>query len=101
MTAHTLYKCPDSCEGCQFCNGGLALCTVCKGAEGSLPTECPGHALTEWAITAIYSGAIDFKDGAWRYGKNPEAMPPSPAKPIALELALPAAGRCPTCGRKP
>lgn len=84
MTAHTLYKCPDSCEGCHICNGGLASCTVCKGGEGSLPTECPGYAMNDWTQDAVYSGAIDFKAGAWRYGKQPEAMP-----------------LCPTCGCKP
>lgn len=47
MNNHTLYKCPDDCNGCQFCEGGLASCTTCKGGEGSLPTVCPGRPMTE------------------------------------------------------
>ena len=29
------------------CEGNLAFCTVCKGAEGSLTTECCGRPITE------------------------------------------------------
>lgn len=65
MKAHTLYKCPDSCEGCHICDGGLALCTVCKGAEGSLPTECPGYAMDGSTQEAVYAGDLDYQGGKW------------------------------------
>ena len=31
---------------CQICDGGLAICTVCGGFEGSLLDSCPGARLT-------------------------------------------------------
>jgi len=34
-------------ERCMICDGGLALCTVCGGFEGSLLDNCPGEQLTE------------------------------------------------------
>ena len=42
--AHTYYKC-DPCKNegqCQFCDGGLLLCTVCKQGESELTESCPG-----------------------------------------------------------
>lgn len=32
---------------CMICDGGLFLCSVCGGFEGSLLPECPGRQLTE------------------------------------------------------
>ena len=33
----------EDSQMCRFiCDGGLAYCKTCHGAEGSLPTECPG-----------------------------------------------------------
>ena len=55
-----------SCEyGCAICDGGLALCKVCGGAEGSLTTECCGRELTEVTLDAVYGGTLDFKGGVW------------------------------------
>jgi hypothetical protein len=55
-------KCAPSCEyGCNICQGGLAVCTVCKAAEGELLTWCPGFALNAEAREACYRGnVIDF-----------------------------------------
>jgi hypothetical protein len=41
---HTEFICKGGHDyiSCQFCDGGLFACTVCDGAEGSLPTDCPG-----------------------------------------------------------
>lgn len=41
---HQFYKCPQPCEKqhCQYCDGGLAYCIVCKKGEGELAPECPG-----------------------------------------------------------
>lgn len=38
----------------------LVHCKVCGGAEGSLPTLCPGRRLTEEEERAIYAGELDF-----------------------------------------
>jgi hypothetical protein len=52
---------------CGICEGGLIICTVCGGAEGSLPTECPGRQMTEQEADAVYAGRLDFVHGAWSY----------------------------------
>lgn len=40
---HVLYKCPDTCEGCMFCDGGLAMCVVCNQAEADMEEFCKGY----------------------------------------------------------
>ncbi len=68
---HTLYKCVD-CQKphCQFCDGGLAFCTVCKGAEATLTSTCTGAPLSEDQGRLVQSGKLDFKDGKWvRFGQ--------------------------------
>ena len=50
---------------CNICDGGLFICAVCGGAEGTLTTDCPGNKLDEETQTRIYVGHIDFKDGVW------------------------------------
>lgn len=59
-------KCPEW-EGryCMFCDGGIFQCSVCGGAEGSLPSECPGYLIPMDMQDAIYNGALDYKDGKW------------------------------------
>lgn len=46
---------------------GLAHCKVCGGAEGSLPTDCPGQLMSEQQEDAVYKGWMDFKDGVWQH----------------------------------
>lgn len=47
--------------------GTLAFCTVCKGGEGSLTTECCGRPITEEESHKIYNeGTLDFIDGKWK-----------------------------------
>lgn len=41
---HVYHACHDN--NCSVCDGGLALCVVCGGAEGSLLDYCPGQRLT-------------------------------------------------------
>ncbi len=68
MTQHKWFKCPSACDlsYCAFCRGGLALCTVCGGFEGTLTTECCGRALTKAEEEAIYSErSLDFIGGQW------------------------------------
>lgn len=54
-------------EGCQIthcniCEGGLANCIVCGGAEASMPTICPGRRLSHEELDAIQAGDLDFTD---------------------------------------
>lgn len=68
MRDHVWYKHEGACPNpgvCQFCDGGLALCVVCRGAEGSLPTECPGEPMTKAQEDEVYRGVIDFRNGKW------------------------------------
>ena len=50
---------------CIICDGDLAFCTVCNGAEGSLPTECPGIKMTSEQQDRVYHAEIDFRQGKW------------------------------------
>lgn len=50
---HDLYDRDDS----------LAHCKVCGGAEGSLPTLCPGRRMTEQEERDVYAGRLDFTNG--------------------------------------
>ena len=46
---HVWYVCPrgDLCGPyCQYCEGGLALCVMCGGLEGSLLPWCPGERIS-------------------------------------------------------
>lgn len=54
---HDLYE-PERLEGC-------AACRICKGAEGTLTTDCCGAPITYEESEAIYAGQIDFKGGKW------------------------------------
>lgn len=65
MTKHVWYRCGPQCDGCMYCEGGLGFCTVCRGGEGSLPTECPGEAMPMLVADEVYAGRLDFKDGKW------------------------------------
>jgi len=50
---------------CPICEGGLAFCETCRGAEASLPTECPGRKMTEEEEEGVMAGIIDF---TWEKG---------------------------------
>ena len=52
-------------EQCPICDGGLAVCEVCNGAEGSLPSECPGRKLSACEEEEIMLRNIDYKNGKW------------------------------------
>lgn len=62
---HVLDKCEPNCGGCHYCLGGLALCTVCGGAEASLPTDCPGVRMGEDRAAEVQAGRLDFVRGEW------------------------------------
>lgn len=57
----------DCGEGpCNICGGGLAFCTMCNGAEGSLTTDCCGRPITPDEEDKIYKqGSLDFRKGEW------------------------------------
>ncbi|KKN70939.1 hypothetical protein LCGC14_0425410 [marine sediment metagenome] len=68
---HKLFECACSELNCQFCAGGLGLCTVCGGFEGTLTTDCCGQKLTSKEEAQIYEhGVLDFKDGEWIRARN-------------------------------
>jgi hypothetical protein len=52
-------------NNCPICDGGLAVCTVCGGAEGSLPTDCPQQKMTWEQQEAVFQGELDYVDGFW------------------------------------
>lgn len=63
-SSHKLHSCNEG--DCGICNGGLALCEVCHGAEGSLTTDCCGRPITELEEYMIYNlGVLDFVNGQW------------------------------------
>jgi len=65
MMGHITYKCGCSSGSCMICDGGLAMCKVCKLYEGGLTTECPGIVVAIDQSDDIYHGKLDFKDGQW------------------------------------
>lgn len=65
--AHTLETHGPECEvpHCNICEGGLAYCKVCGGAEASLPIECPGEKMSSQTADDVQACRIDFKGGQW------------------------------------
>lgn len=63
---HKLLK-HENCERvyCNICEGGLALCIICNGAEGTLPLHCPGSAMSEALQDCIMHGVTDYRFGEW------------------------------------
>jgi len=49
---------------------GLIECTVCTGAEGTLPTDCPGIRIPANQQDQIHRGELDYKDGEWAVPPN-------------------------------
>lgn len=54
---------------------GLVYCTVCDGAEGELPTECPGVKMTREMRDAVMLKRVDYKDGKWILGRRSSLAP--------------------------
>jgi hypothetical protein len=46
-------------------DGALYRCFTCHGAEGDLPTHCPGKPMRETQRKAVMLGELDYKDGQW------------------------------------
>lgn len=64
---HTFYVCDGDHDEthCQFCDGGLAVCTTCNGGEGALTSECCGQSLADSTLERVHLHGLDFKDGEW------------------------------------
>jgi len=60
---HKLYDVGAGREDSNF--EGLMACSVCRGAEGTLPSECPGVKMTDDQQRQVMACEIDFKEGAW------------------------------------
>lgn len=45
---------------CNICDGGLSHCVTCGGAEGSMPTHCPGERMPQEVSDAVYGGLCDY-----------------------------------------
>jgi hypothetical protein len=60
---HRWKHCVPHCDGCVLCHGGLALCDVCGGLEGSLPTDCPGERMRRVVEDDVYAGELDYRTG--------------------------------------
>jgi hypothetical protein len=48
----------------------LSLCKVCGGAEGAMPTNCPGEILNGQQLDDIYAGKTDYQGGLWKSSVN-------------------------------
>lgn len=86
---HKRYNCDGRCTGqstCAFCEGGLFLCVVCAGAEGSLPTDCPGVKMPMDVSDAVYEGLVDYRAGAWRLPSGAVLVQPPPASLRCVEI---------------
>lgn len=44
---------------------GLQHCRICYGAEGTLPTDCPGYPIPESMQRLVWDRVIDFKVDMW------------------------------------
>lgn len=79
MTQHIYETCECGEGPCWICGGGLSFCTVCKGAEGSLTSECCGRPITEEEEHKIYvEASLDFKNGEWVNSPNYPRAPKDP-----------------------
>lgn len=55
-----------TCGGAGTCTGcTLFVCDICNGAEGSLPTHCPGRRMTEEEEKLVFNGSLDYQNGKW------------------------------------
>lgn len=61
MPAHRLHHC--QVRPCAICESRLTLCEICGGAWTALPTDCPGRAMTDAELDAVYLRQEDYRDG--------------------------------------
>jgi hypothetical protein len=70
---HCAHHCKPGCDGCQFCTGGLFLCTRCGSFEGATTSHCPGSRLSMEQEREVYEGRLDFVDGTWKNSASPHS----------------------------
>lgn len=63
---------------------GLAHCKVCRGAEASLPLECPGRAMPQEEQDAVQSGALNFYLQQWWVSITAAGVLAEPHKSVHL-----------------
>ncbi|WP_195178930.1 hypothetical protein [Mesorhizobium sp. INR15] len=75
---HILHECND--HECFVCRGGLGLCTICGGAEGAMPTDCPGEKVDSAILDQVYRGEFDYIGGRWvsKRSLDISKIPPGP-----------------------
>lgn len=78
---HELHSCNG--ESCMICNGGLASCNTCRGAEASLTTSCCGRPLSSEEQDRVQAGELDFVDGNF-VALGPANNNPTPTKEPGL-----------------
>jgi hypothetical protein len=62
---HKLARCDGHIDdweerNCVLCKG-LSWCVTCGGAEGSMPSDCPGTRLRFETLDTIQKGDLDFR----------------------------------------
>lgn len=56
----------DGGWSCPLCSGGLFVCEVCGGAEGAMPTDCPGRLMTSDEICGVLAGDLNYvRSAGW------------------------------------
>ncbi|QRE00495.1 hypothetical protein [Burkholderia phage BCSR129] len=75
-------------DHCHICDGGLAVCIVCGGAEGSLPTKCPGYRMTADQQDEVYAGRLNYTDRRGWYHADPSQKWDEQAERLTREAGL-------------
>lgn len=57
---HKRQNCDCHDVHCMTCEGALYSCAVCHGAEGALPTHCPGVPMSMEQMDSVYNEKLDF-----------------------------------------
>ncbi len=61
---HVRLRCQD--ENCERCLSGMCyvtnlyICAVCGGAEGDLPTDCPGERVPHSLLMEVMAGRANY-----------------------------------------
>lgn len=63
-SVHAPCDCPGDIH-CMFCDGGVALCVRCGGAEAAMPRDCPGRPMDEYQRAFVQAEILDY---TWRKG---------------------------------
>jgi len=85
VPGHRWYVCDgkheDGGSACWSCNG-LSMCVLCGGAEGAIPTDCPGEWMHDIVEQEVFDGELDFRRvlGGWVRMSN-RGTPPKRERP--------------------